>query len=324
MSTITDQIQQIYLIDYRPDIRFKTTHAAAKFYNGLSLLKGILMIFVIWGHLIPKGVYGDITAFLIYSFHMPLFLGLSGYLINSKFIELSNYKELWSKYAKKVLLFWGLAWIIYGLMEHFVMGRFYSVQDVIYFLFFPGMHLWYIPALLFYINLLYLFKKMGWHDWKILFFSFALAILSVYNFEYVHVWTDWYQTIPGDFYLNYRPQYFFFFMLGYSIKKFKLEKSTAAYLKLMLPLLIGMRVITFYLPALNREFYTWDFYLLNIVLIVLIFPYFNQNELFERKLKISKLFRIIYKPIMWLGINSLHIYLWHALAKYPILIFHLL
>lgn len=316
MSAISDQINNIYMIDYRPEILINTSRFSAKDYNGVSLLKGFLIILVIWGHLIPEGVFGNITAYLIYSFHMPLFMGLSGYLIKSKFIVNSSFQNLWSKYAKRLLLSWAIAWFVYAILEFTVAKRFTTIQDLINFLIFPDMHLWYVPALLVYINVLFFFKKMGWPDWKILLLSFVVSILTVYNFEYVHVWTDWYQTIPGNIYRTYRPHFFLFFMLGYSIKTFQLEKKNANILKIGVVLLFGMRFLNFYLPSLNRPMFTWDFYLLNLFLIVLILPYFNNAYQFDFQIKTKPKLKWIYYPIMWIGINSLHIYLWHALLRY--------
>lgn len=50
--------------------------------NNIDFLKGVLIIFVITGHLIPGILNKTLIRYIIYFFHMPLFIGISGYLIN--------------------------------------------------------------------------------------------------------------------------------------------------------------------------------------------------------------------------------------------------
>ena len=58
--------------------------------ESLDILKGILVLLVVWGHAIQFGFgfeyvekyycFDDNIYKLIYSFHMPLFMAISGYL----------------------------------------------------------------------------------------------------------------------------------------------------------------------------------------------------------------------------------------------------
>lgn len=48
----------------------------------IDLLKGCLILLVIIGHIVLGHVHEQAVRYMIYSFHMPLFIGLSGYLIN--------------------------------------------------------------------------------------------------------------------------------------------------------------------------------------------------------------------------------------------------
>ena len=52
----------------------------------IDIAKGIGIFLVIWGHLIADGFVDN----LIYSFHMPLFLFLSGYMLRIKNPALSD------------------------------------------------------------------------------------------------------------------------------------------------------------------------------------------------------------------------------------------
>ena len=49
----------------------------------IDVLKGLGIIFVMLGHMVGIGFYEDIYVY-IYSFHMPLFFFISGYLKYNK------------------------------------------------------------------------------------------------------------------------------------------------------------------------------------------------------------------------------------------------
>lgn len=49
--------------------------------NTIDIAKGFLIICVILGHLLLDTLNENVVRYVIYSFHMPLFMFLSGYLI---------------------------------------------------------------------------------------------------------------------------------------------------------------------------------------------------------------------------------------------------
>ena len=50
--------------------------------NSIDYFKGILCILVFLGHLVVGQIENNLVRYFIYSFHMPLFIGISGYLFN--------------------------------------------------------------------------------------------------------------------------------------------------------------------------------------------------------------------------------------------------
>lgn len=50
--------------------------------DSIDFAKGFLMIFVILGHIVQGTIEDGNLRGVIYSFHMPLFLFISGYMIN--------------------------------------------------------------------------------------------------------------------------------------------------------------------------------------------------------------------------------------------------
>ena len=49
----------------------------------IDVVKGMLILLVIAGHLVPGSLTDSLARHLIYGFHMPLFIGLAGYLFPS-------------------------------------------------------------------------------------------------------------------------------------------------------------------------------------------------------------------------------------------------
>lgn len=53
-------------------------------WNTIDFIKGLLIILVFWGHLIVGEQRTTFLRYVIYSFHMPIFIGVSGFLFNIK------------------------------------------------------------------------------------------------------------------------------------------------------------------------------------------------------------------------------------------------
>lgn len=64
--------------------------------NHIDIIKGLAIFLVIWGHIVQDtagnaDIYFDNIVFkVIYSFHMPLFMLVSGYVYNYNLISLPN------------------------------------------------------------------------------------------------------------------------------------------------------------------------------------------------------------------------------------------
>ena len=59
----------------------------------VDLVKGVLIILVIVGHLLPGERHASLLRWIIYSVHMPLFAAVSGYLFPWK--EINNLRPGW-------------------------------------------------------------------------------------------------------------------------------------------------------------------------------------------------------------------------------------
>lgn len=122
----------------------------------IDSLKGLGIILVVWGHmnlpLIPETI--------IYSFHMPLFLFISGYLYKNKEIAVKDY--VLKKFKSLIIpyLIYAAISLPFGLMLNIIDGKgFDMIQIFIDFLFLNGSVGWNSPIwfliVLFLVEIIY-------------------------------------------------------------------------------------------------------------------------------------------------------------------------
>jgi fucose 4-O-acetylase-like acetyltransferase len=108
-------------------------------------LKGFLIVMVIVGHILQGKVLDNFGRYVIYSFHMPLFVGLSGYLLNIDSIRSLSVGQFFGKYGSRVLLPWAIAMLVYAIY----LGAFGSHPTPLWkgwinYLLNPYYHLWFV------------------------------------------------------------------------------------------------------------------------------------------------------------------------------------
>ena len=122
--------------------------------------KGIAILFVVLGHVVSSyhnsGLLKDAQGFnyvhtLAYSFHMPLFFALSGYLAAKS----SNHSGLLQRIGHKVLCL-GIPYVVFSVVTwgmKYVLASFSNsvvgFKDLLRIPLFPINHMWYIYALCF-------------------------------------------------------------------------------------------------------------------------------------------------------------------------------
>ncbi len=277
-----------------------------KHYYGIDLLKGLLILLVIIGHVLQQQDLSNFLKYMIYSFHIPLFLSVSGFLIKKKQLESISLKDIIKKYLRRIIIPFLIAVISFYLVLALIdpaiqMG----LTAFILHLLVPYGHLWYIPALLGMIFILWISLKIKISE-KIMLIAFlAISIiwLVVLKWEYFHT------GLSGPFNVI-KPvwtriiSYFIFFYIGFFYRnhlKENIPKNISLIFFIALITLITARIML-YRPT--DYFYNSDivFVLLNVFLI------FLTLDLFSRiKSSLSKF-------IEWMGQYSLPIYLWHYMV----------
>jgi fucose 4-O-acetylase-like acetyltransferase len=301
-----------------------TTQNSEKGYNGISLLKGLLIILVIIGHLLP-GLQYNIWTYIIYSFHMPLFFGIAGFLVNDSYLEKTTFTQIWQRYGLRIFKPWAIAAFTYYLLEMYFSGEHWTFESAFNFFLFPKFHLWFAAAFMVYVFFFTCMKKLHWSQSLIFITALVVTVISAAHFEYLVPWDTYYNTVPGFIYKSYKPHYFLFFVMGYILKTRTFGPKIINLARTLVIGIFGLRLYYFY--SVNGLYYppfiTWDFFVLNLCLIILIIPFFNHNRFdLNSNSNRSRKWKYFYYPFMWIGINSLYIYLWHGIFRYLILYLH--
>ncbi|MEG1998528.1 MAG: acyltransferase family protein, partial [Bacteroidales bacterium] len=146
-----------------------------KRYNNIDISKGIGIFLVVYGHFggIPNlnPSYFSVLYQFVYTFHMPLFMALSGFLFGKLFSEDFSYKSFIIKKAKRLII----PYITYSLLLFIIKyaaGFFVTLKyplllnDAIYFILVQpnigfASFLWFIYTLFLIFCIVPFFKKIN-------------------------------------------------------------------------------------------------------------------------------------------------------------------
>ncbi len=275
-----------------------------KNFKNIDLFKGLLILLVILGHVLQGSIEDKLWRTIIYSFHMPLFIGISGFLFNVKKMVTLNLIELIKKYLFRVILPWTIATIGYFLFMEIQDGNGKFIKDLIVSFILPFYHLWFIPSFLSWIVLTWILKKIGTGNKMLLSFSIIISLVTMLLNKYPETYQGFGILTRGIGVVlhTFRPYFYFFFVLGLVFRGLELKKPNL--LEYAFPALcFGLVLFLFYYP--NKELSFFNFFLFNSLLLYLVLKVSINNMVSSNKI------------IEWIGLNSLGIYLWHVI---PILI----
>lgn len=165
----------------------------------IDLAKGIGIIFLIYGH-----IADDYLTMWIYSFHIPLFFFISGYLFNPQ----KSAKEFFFSKCKGLLIpyiFLGLPMILPNL-KYFSLG-FLLEKFIIQERMFP---LWYVASLFLQLVIAYIIINAIKMKWLQSFMFFGLAFMGVL------FWRNGGKSLPWNFDISLITLPFFY--IGYEMK----------------------------------------------------------------------------------------------------------
>ncbi len=238
------------------------------YYPGIDALKGCLILQVILTHAL-----GDNNIrFLMYTYHMPLFMAVSGFLIKQDRLRQLSLKGLFHKYFYRLIIPWSVAFVFYNSIVYGAELFKLSVGEWVEKLSYPYYHLWFIPALLFMIFILWIVEKLKIKPLIVIAAAFTVTAVWFSYFQ----WIDQQLTQENMFYHFLGDKrsviYFFFFFLSYSLKNYKrnwLGSINVKKLIILLLILTPLLVVSNYIKGnpIRPYYYTLFYLLFNVTII---------------------------------------------------------
>ena len=171
--------------------------------RSIDAVKGSLILTVVIGHILLGTLDGNILRYVIYSFHMPAFFFISGYLFKKDSICSLPFTLLIRKYWKRMLFPWLLAWIAYTSINLY---HNFNVVSLLGYIVTPWYHLWFIPELMLDICITWLVFRLANNTQKSLTCYVSLFIIGLFFFNLYHTHYE----LPAIV----RLRYFLFFLTG--------------------------------------------------------------------------------------------------------------
>ncbi|CAI0825718.1 Fucose 4-O-acetylase and related acetyltransferases [Serratia quinivorans] len=261
-----------------------------------DLLKGTLILLVIIGHVLPGSASSGLRG-AIYFFHMPLFLGVTGYFIRRYFLD-AGVVSILKKYKWRMIIPYLLAFVVYSAYDLYMAAKAggISVKTLIGLGLYPYYHLWYIPAVIIFV-----FYTLIIYRNNILLGLFLLlsAALSIWWYCYADVMEDKYALLKfiGDKRFYY---YYSFFLLGFCISDWSARIKPL----FLMPIVIASGMLSYHVPNETLvDAILW--YTFNASLLCMLLGMCKGLDLQKENLLVK------------IGQVSLPIYLWHV---FPIII----
>lgn len=266
---------------------------------GWDSLKGILILLVIIGHVIPEPLDDSLLRSVIYSFHMPLFIFLSGFLFPLDRVLGMSLIAMLNQYKHRVIIPWILAVIVFCSLSIYVFDSHQNPIVVLVRHFIkPFFHLWFIPSLILWMALtrfLYLrVRSSAKRFWWVIIVSFLFyGISHGVDFDKLPRYfapLDTFQSI-------YRMQYWIFFIWGVFLRQNIQWLAPIKGMRLIYPIYLLSVVANFYWSHWSYEWLY--FYIANVLLLFQV-----ASDINPYKGKGSN-------ALNWIGAESMGIYLWH-------------
>ena len=110
--------------------------------QNIDSVKGVLLVVV--GHILKGSLDENLARYIIYSFHMPLFIALAGYLFNSHKFSGSNtgFQKLFDYYKARLIIPWMFATLLYFIFFNVDYSK--PIKSFAYNLVIQYYHLWFV------------------------------------------------------------------------------------------------------------------------------------------------------------------------------------
>lgn len=277
--------------------------------SSFDILKGILILLVVFGHSIcDTCTYNHVDCWhehvfnIVYLFHMPLFVFVSGYFANS--ISNKNVKELVTQKTIRLLLPW-LIWTSIDMVLKISTGNihFVGVGSSLSTLYYQCCQIWYLPCI-FVLTMMYYpilrWYNSGEHKWA------KLSVIIIMIWVVSLVFSDR-QPFASLGTLQISRQFLAF---GIGLLYYFIRQNIKA---LHVVILVLLAIVGIVANFIYNGIWVGDYTLVQKIVNGLCFTVVMFSVLYPLSGYLSKI--PICQPIIWLGKNSLAIYVIHMICR---------
>lgn len=164
------------MLKYFKDLKELKFNSETKNFPGLNRVKGLVILVVVLTYCLPPSM----VLYFLYFFHMPLFMGISGFLLKQTAFQ-TGYMDYFKKVFHELIIPWFIATVIFlpfRMSEAPVTPL--SLYDSIY----PYYHLWYIPSYILAATICFCILKWKFRVWPVLLFTVLITAVWYVIYRY--------------------------------------------------------------------------------------------------------------------------------------------
>jgi len=220
---------------------------------------------------------------LIYGFHMPIFLGVSGYLFNRVNQSSLSLGAFFQRYWKRMLLPWLIAFVAFSAIS----GEFATFAKIAMSILRPHYHLWFVPVLFVFVLIA---TRVKLPTTALFVIALAVSVVGFALFGFPHYKGPLAgMTLPDDRYLTMAV----FFFAGLWVS----QRATIPVLPASLLAIAGLGL--------------WQYEFWNADAVPTILAYVGLNLALIATLPVLVALPLRSSLLEFLGQDSLYFYLWH-------------
>ncbi len=288
----------------------------------IDQLRGGLIALVIVGHIVLGSVHDNIIRYAIYAFHMPLFIVLTGYLINTPLLLRQSMSATLSRYWQRVLKPFVVAFIFFTSVLAFHAWQENRLDSgwLVFSFVSPYYHLWFVPTLVIWVVGLAIILKTKMPLWFALFVSVAFSLL------WGSVASDELPKLVALLQSKKVVYFFSFFLLGVKLRQLQAEGRLQALGRYMpvLILVCGSTALVYMLGmgAVKTPIKAIAWYALNVSLFLIALNWIykvgsvSHADVVQKSQPVVSFAQSAAQQFEMMGRLSLPIYLWHVLPLF--------
>ena len=283
--------------------------------DGIDFLRGLLIALVIIGHIVVGSTHDNWIRYSIYAFHMPLFIGLTGYLLNPSTLKATGWLSLGVNYWWRLICPFAFAYAFFtGILTwHAIEEQRISANLLLSYVHTPYYHLWFIPTLMLWLIVFRLILKTKFP------LILAITIATLVSLYWANVPKDQQLALLAVITGKKVCYFFSFFLFGAWLRSDESQRFRCFIEAYQKPIfLLSLVLDAIYLTQIGYEANPLQgsiWWAMNVLLISLAIPWSQNLQLASRSAN-DNVHTPLNQTLIDMGRHSLPIYLWHVVPLF--------